>query len=229
MSEQRARLEHWLALQPSLDPALVAAHHSALDAFEAAAGRGEVTEDQLRRLVAIASDKREWLWPSGAEYLAILSENSETVCQAVLEMSRSSKWHVRFHALFCVGIMTPAAVTERLLVAGLSDKSWRVRWRAAVTINAFERRELLPQLAAALARETHPVTRAEMERSVNLLRQGSVVTSFADGSVEVTVRADRGCLIRRHSADQVRELGLDQLIAELEATARVMRPEQIGE
>ena len=179
MTEERIAFEHWISHQPRLlEPELEAAMRAALDAYDAAIESGALTPDQLHILVDAASDKRAQLWPEAAHYLALLSGRFPAIGEVVREMSQSSRWDVRFHALFCLGPATPPEVADLVLRASLGDRAWRVRWRAALLIDALGKRDLLPDLAAALAVETHETTRTEMERHLRLLRDGAIVTEF---------------------------------------------------
>ena len=216
MTEERIAFEHWISHQPlALEPGLEAAMRAALDAYDAAAEKGVLTAAQLRILVDAAGDKRAQVWPSAAQYLSLLSGRFPTIGEAIEEMARSSRWDVRFHALFCLGPTTPPEVADPVLRASLGDRAWKVRWRAALLIDALGKRDLLPDLAAALAVETHETTRTEMERHLLLLRDGAIVTELPNGSRELQVRAEGATVIRDASAAECKDKGLDALIAEL--------------
>src|SRR5258706_6661383 len=98
-----------------------------------------------------------------------------------------------------------AAITHRLLRNGLTDRSARVRWKAAEKIGTFERKELLPQLQAAYASETNSKARAEIEFELRLLRDGYIVEPSTPSGFDVTVRTKNGICSGYVTDDVMRE------------------------
>ena len=64
-------------------------------------------------------------------------------------------------------------------MAGLVDKSARVRWKAADRAEKLEKVELIPELTAAVAAEKDAKTRGTIEHHLLLLRDGYILEMSA--------------------------------------------------
>jgi hypothetical protein len=130
-------------------------------------------------------------------------------------MFESKQSHVRFAALCCLLPNTPGDITHRLLRGGLSDKSSRVRWKAAQMVGDFERKEFLPELEAAFSRETNLKARGEIELHLRLLRDGHIVKPSEPAGFYVTVRVKNGISSGYVTEEAMKEKGVDAVAAEL--------------
>jgi hypothetical protein len=102
-----------------------------------------------------------------------------------------------------------------LLRGGLTDKSSRVRWKAAQKIGDFERKEILPELEAAFSRETDSKARGEIELHLRLLRDGHIVKPRKPSGFDVTVRVKNGIRSGYVTEEAMQEKGVDAVAAEL--------------
>lgn len=185
------------------------------DAYDAAIQSGTLSAEQLQRVVEGASSSRALLWNNATDLLMRLSGRWPAAADAIAAMFGSRQAQVRFAALCSLGRETPAAVTDALLKAGLRDKSSRVRWKAVDRANQFERRNLLPEITAALAAESDEKVRRSMELDLRMLRDGHWVRADAPGWSSVTARLRNGIASRTVSDDEFRAKGLEAILAEL--------------
>ncbi len=162
-----------------------------------------MSAEQLQRVVDGVSSSRALLWNNGIELLMELSGRWPAAADAIAVMFRSPQAHVRFAALCSLGRETPVAVTDALLMAGLRDKSSRVRWKAVDRANQLERRNLLPEITLALAAESDNKTRRSMELDLRMLRDGHWVQPEAPGWTSVTARLRNGIASTMVSDDEL--------------------------
>jgi hypothetical protein len=221
MNTQRSRFETWFERRKGpREPELEATLLAAADAYDAAEASGELPPERLAVIVKAASHERALLWDSATELLGALSTRFPQAAEAVRRMFASPKAQVRFNALCCLRPETSASVVDPLLRAGLADKGANVRRRAAEKAETFDKRDLIPDMAAALSRETNARTRRAIEFHLCLLRDGYQLSPASGSGYDVTVR--RKSLIgttswggRRVSEEEMREKGIDAIAAEL--------------
>jgi hypothetical protein len=185
------------------------------DAYDAALQSGTLSAEQLQRVVGGASSSRALLWNNATNLLMKLSGKWPAAADAIAAMFRNRKSHVRFAALCSLGRETPVAVTDALLRAGFRDKSSRVRWKAVDRANVLERRNLVPDITAALAAESDDKTRRSMEPDLRMLRDGHWVRPESPGWFSVTARRHDGTASRTVSDDELKTRGLEAILAEL--------------
>jgi hypothetical protein len=142
------------------------------DAYDAAVQSGRLSAEQLQRVVEGASDSRGLLWNNATSLLMRLSGKWPAAADAIATMFQSRRAPVRFAALCSLGRETPVGITDVLLKAGFRDKSSRVRWKAVDRANQLERRNLVPEITAALAAESNARARRSMALDLRLLRDG---------------------------------------------------------
>ena len=202
---------------PELEVPLVAA----IDAFDVILSANELAPHQLRPIVDAVSSSRRPLYENASGFMKTLSAKWPEVNAAILAMSRSSKAHVRFNAILCLGNSTPADIIEKVLKSGLLDKSSRVRGKAADWIGRLRRRELVGELAAALSVEHDQKARSTIEFELRLLRDGYILEPEKDGGYRVTVHTDNGG-VRSDPVDEVslRTRGIDAIASELRRPAK---------
>lgn len=155
------------------------------------------------------------LWNNATDLLMKLSGRWPAAADAIATMFSSTQAHVRFAALCSLGSQTPVAVTDTLLKAGLRDKSSRVRWKAADRADRLERRNLVPEITAALAVESDDKARRSIELDLRMLRDGYWVKPESPGRSAVTARRYNGIASRTVTDDELRDKGLEAILAEL--------------
>jgi hypothetical protein len=185
------------------------------DAYDAAMQDGMLSAEQLQRVVDGASDPRALLWNNATDLLMKLSGKWPAAADAIATMFRSGKAHVRFAALCSLGRETPVDVTDALMKAGLMDKSSRVRWKAVDRANTLERRNLVPEITAALAAESDDKARGSMELDLRMLRDGHWVRPESPGRTSVMARLHNGIASKTVDDDELKSKGLEAILAEL--------------
>jgi len=188
---------------------------AAADAYDAAIRDGKLSAEQLQCIVEGASSPRALLRNNATELLTKLSGRWPEAADAISNMFCSRQSHIRFAALCSLGRETPADVTDALLRAGLCDKSSRVRWKAADRANHLERRNLVPEINAALNAESDGKARRAMELDLRMLRDGYWVKPASPGRTSVTARLHNGIASRTVSNVELRAKGLESILAEL--------------
>lgn len=187
------------------------------DAFDDAMQSGTLSCEQLQRVVEGASDSRGLLWNNATDLLMKLSGKWPAAADAIAAMFQSPKANIRFAALCSLGRDTPVAVTDALLKAGLSDRSARVRWKAVDRADTLERRNLVPEITAALAVESDDKARRSMELDLRMLRDGHWVRPESPQRIRVTARLHNGIASKTVSEDELQTKGLEAILAELRA------------
>ncbi len=218
MGKQRERYEAWFARWRGIRTAEEeAAVFAFADAYDAAVESGKLSSEHLMTVVNAASSPRALLWMNSTELLGDLAVRWEAAAQAVAEMFTSRQSHIRFAALCCLLPMTSIEVADSLLRSGLTDKSSRVRWKAAQKIGIFERKKMLPELESAFLRETNAKARAETELNLRLLRDGYIVKPNASSGFDVTVRIKNGISSSYVTEETMHSKGIDVIVADLRA------------
>lgn len=156
--EQGARNAH-------VDPILLAA----ADAYDAAEAQGSPSLEQLQIIVDAASHPLARIWMDGIRILMRASGWWDEAAQAILIMSKNSKTQVRFNAICVLGPKTPDAILDTVLKAGLTDRSTRVRWKAADRAASLRQFHLEPEIEAALAAEQNTKTRHSIAHDLQRL------------------------------------------------------------
>ena len=214
---QRQRFLAWFktcgGLRNPADEAVILEFAAAIDE---AIETGTLTDQQLACVVRAVRCPTISVWGSATELLMSLSGKFPAASQALEELSRDRKSQVRFAALCALGPKTPSKVTDEMIRRGLQDKSFRVRWKAAEQANYLLRRDLVPEMEAALAAETHETALGDIELSLRMLRDGHWLEKEQDGSWQLTVRLPRGGITCRGvSADELRTAGLPALVEQM--------------
>jgi hypothetical protein len=102
-----------------------------------------------------------------------------------------------------------------MLQRGLTDKSARVRWKAADRADWLERRDLLPDLERALTAEKNAKTRRTLEYHQRMLRDGYIAEDRPGGRISIWVRTSDGTSGHDIDAATVKEKGIVAVVAEL--------------
>ena len=219
MGAERERYEAWLKTWRGVRTAEEEAEVLAVaDAYDAAMERHDLSSERLKVIVDAASSRRSLLWQNATGMLARLAVRWRIAADAVRYMFQDRQSHVRFAALCCVTLQMPSEIIEDLLRRGLTDKSSRVRWKAAQRIGEFNKTDLLPELEATFASETNAKARPEIELELLLLRDGYIVSPSTPSRFEVCVRTSHGIRGRFVSAAEMNQKGLATIVAELRDT-----------
>jgi len=121
------------------------------DAYDAIVGGGTLSAEQLQLIVAGASSPQALIWCGTTDLLRKLSGDWPEAAAAILKLSKHRQSHVRFAAICSLGKNTPTSIIDAVLKAGISDRSSRIRWKAAQEAADLERVNLVPEITAARA------------------------------------------------------------------------------
>ena len=189
------------------------------EAYDAVRRDGKLSPKRLQAIVDGVSNKKMIVWANASDLLQLLSYDYTDAAEAILEMSKSRHGHVRFSALCSLGKETSPDVVDAVIRLGLADQSSRVRWKAADRARYLGRKNLVPEIAAALNAERHAKTRDSVDLSLKLLRDGYTVEEQKDGTFFLTVSCRGGFCCRYVGAQEMKSRGV-------EAIARAMREER---
>jgi hypothetical protein len=216
-SNECARLKPWIDDYLRIRaPELVEPFIKALSSYDTVQNSGRLLPENLESIVTAASSSRRPLLEGITDYLGFLSRDWPEARESILEMSRSKYSHVRFNAILCLWKETPAEIINEVLKRSLSDKSARVRGKAADWMGRLRYRYLLPELGMALTAEKSQGTREAMQFEFSLLSDGYILTSMADGQLSLTVHTDNGgCRSAYFDKEKLDKTGVEALAADL--------------
>ena len=178
-------------------------------------GYQRISAEQLQVIVGAVSSPRARTWENCCTLLMWASEHWPEAADAILEMMRSQKAHVRFAALCSLGSKTPQVVVDQALRNGLADRSSRVRWKAADQANALSCRHLIPDITTALSSEKNPQTKSSIAFSLGFLRDGYVIKPVENGKFSIAVRLRTGGTGVTVTATELETKGIDLIVSEV--------------
>ena len=211
---KRAKYKEWLdhGYTGPRNAADNAALLNVASAYDAVRRDRKLTPKRLQTIVNGASNKKMIVWANSSDLLELLSYEYREAAVAILEMSKSRHGHVRFSALCSLGRKTPPDIVDAVIRSGLTDKSSRVRWKAADKAHSLRRKNLVPDITSALQREPNDKTRSTIEFELKLLRDGYILEQEADGRYDLVVSYDGGIKCRSVSAKEMKAQGIDSIV-----------------
>lgn len=152
----RPNLDSWIESYlrkrfPELERPLL----DAVNAYDEMDSRLIVDDVRLKPLLEAASSSRTPLYENATQLLGDLTVAHEAARQAVIKMASNPSAQVRFNAILCVDESAPRAFALDVVRNGLHDRSARVREKAADWAYRCSLHELVPELAAALGKESN--------------------------------------------------------------------------
>lgn len=185
-------------------------------AYDRAQQTGELTETDIATIVDAAGQARLLVAMNATELLQSLSLRwPAAATRAIVDLFASTKAHARFAALCSTTEHTEPEVLRTILQRGLTDKSSRVRWKAADRAERLERRDLLSDLQQAIAAEKSAKTRQTLQYSHEMLRDGYIVKDAVNGRVMIWLRTPRGSSGHEVDVAAIKEKGIASVVAEL--------------
>ena len=199
--------ESWIRdhLQPRY-PELVLAYLDAIDIYDKAASDGLLPDASLHRLLMHAQSRRTPLGENAAVLLGQLYEQHPAVGGAIRTLANGRKLHERINALVALSSCVCGPLHVELLASALEDTSAKVRTLAADKIVQFRLRELVPELVAAIERESDPATKEELQTCSQWLLRGFAVRTEGD-RVWVSCLTSTGTVGKHFAAAEFETLG----------------------
>jgi hypothetical protein len=149
------------------DPDLVA---PMLEVMNAVQSRTLPSALALEATTRAVSNSREGVYDIGTEVLGALADYDQRALQVIATLARSQDARVRHNAIICLTDETPLEAELEVIRITLSDRSSRVRRKAADWASHLHLQQLLPDLRSALIRETHQEAREVVAWAVNALQ-----------------------------------------------------------
>jgi hypothetical protein len=227
MGTQREHYEQWFASRRGpRNAADEGAALQAADAYDAMERAGMLSRPQLDVLVAAAGNPHRLVWNCAVDLLKKILHRWPEVADTIGAMMNDRSATARFSAMCCVKAFMPAPLAERMIRAGLSDKSGQVRWKAAEAANRLGRTDLLPLLERAVAAEKSGRTRDSLEHSLRMLRDGYILDPMGDGTYTLWIDTPQGSVGKSVTEEELKSKGISCLIVDYrDAEAGHMPPQ----
>jgi hypothetical protein len=210
------RLEVWIqeSLRPC-HPNLEQPLRAAIQAFDTIQERKRISPELLDVIVDAASSSSIPLYETVTGLLSELTGLFVEAQDALLAMANHSCRQVRFNAILCIGESTPRSLSVQILRQGLYDRSAKVRVKAADCIGRMRLRELIPDLEEASRVETNAKAKATMEFELKLLLDGYILERNSDSTLDLTVRIKGGIVGRPVSELELKQRGIEAIVADM--------------
>ncbi|TGL19786.1 hypothetical protein EHQ47_16955 [Leptospira bourretii] len=212
------RIKSWIEeyLIPKY-PELVQPMIDAYDAFDHYRYGGYKDHELLEKITLVATSHRGPLYENGTDLLAHLTQFSEKACEKVIEMSKSSKSHVRFNSILSVDKDSPLDLKLNLFKIVLNDKSKRVKSKAWDWIERIKFKEILPDMYNSLINEKDEELKKSGLFSYYLLKDGFYLREGSSSeSKELTVVIKSGLSSRTLTLDECKSPILEKIIKEIQ-------------
>jgi hypothetical protein len=201
---------------------------AALDAFDRIENAAMISEDDLAPIIEASSCRFVRVWEIGVDLLYRLARQNEVARNGILKMFRDRKAAIRFQAIVMLGWanLSPP-FTKSLIRLGLRDKSHQVRSKLAEVACRHGFADLIPDLEASLATETHSGARESLEFCLALLRDGYLLQRIGGKLTGLWVKGERNlgwCISVPITEDDLRAGKLDEIIA----SARSIGTQSLG-
>ena len=144
----------------------------------------------------------EYVWSTAYDFLKQLVEHDRRFDAIVLDALHDPRWHTRFNVVAGCDDLPPD-LRDRILEAGLADRSRRVRIKAADVISRTDLKAYRSALEHLLVGERDPDVARQYTFTLDFLRDGFHVEERGEGRVWLWVRTSEGTRGVHVSADQV--------------------------
>jgi hypothetical protein len=214
LSVLRPQLEEYLGVRR---PDLVG---SLSRAFEILEGGGRIEGTLLLEVVEAASDSHEAVSTFGAVLLGKAAEAEVAAQLSILEMLSSRLAGVRFNAILCLTENTPTSIALRVLSLALRDKSPKIRAKAAERASQLKLKAIQTELLKAVSHEKNRHAKEVMSAELGMLRDGYYLVPSDSGPMYLTVEIDGSREMHLVQDSQIRESGIERIVATLLAARR---------
>lgn len=174
---------------------------------------GELDDGILRCVVEAASDESASVYEIGTSVLGYLAARFQPATDAVELMSRAKLAHVRHNAVLCLSNYIPEDMAIAILRVALTDRSARVRRKAADWSGRLRMHAIVPDLEAAASverdNETHKVIRFEAA----ILKNGYFLHADTEGGNFITVDTGRSRFTRSIEKSALQGLTPEEVFA----------------
>ncbi len=126
---------------------------------------------ELAVLAAGLRHTHQYVWSTAYDFLKQLIEHDRRIDAMVLEALHDARWHPRFNVVAGCDDL-PADLRDRVLEAGLADRSRRVRMKAADVISRTDLKGYVPVLEKLLAGERDADVARQYAFTLDFLRDG---------------------------------------------------------
>jgi hypothetical protein len=165
--------------------------------------------------VNAASSPRGLVWNQGVDLLCATMRRWPQTSVAIADMLKSRRANVLFNAICCITDAMPKETAMQMIIDGLSDKSGRVRGKAAQTAQDLTIVDAVPHIEKALEREQDKKVRKSIEFPLALLRDGYQVRQHGT-EYTIAVPVSHGISSKFVSKEDLTPDGIARVIRELQ-------------
>ncbi|HWE92746.1 MAG TPA: hypothetical protein VG269_02125 [Tepidisphaeraceae bacterium] len=215
MGAQRDQYERWFANRRGpRNAADEAAALKAADAYDVMVSQGSPSNPKLDTLVVTAANPHRLVWNCAVDLLCKCLQRWPNVADTIGAMMNDRSSTARFSAMCCLKAYMPEHTADRMIRAGLSDKSGQVRWKAGEAANRLKRVEFVPALARCVAAEKPGRARRSLEHSLQMLRDGYILNPMSDGTYSLWIDTAQGSAGKSVTDEEMRSKGIEALVSE---------------
>ena len=188
--------------------------------FQQAIENGQIGSRDLLRLEEFCNEKSSMLRDWAASVLGSLSDTCPSAAELLLKLVKSGRAEVAISAVAALHDLENNNLKLRVVSSGLKHRSKNVRELAACKAQRFRLYALLGELEATMADVKDENHRKNLNFSFALLRDGHLIEYLESGAVNITVAGPRSVVGETFSAESVKEMGLQSVIAKLKSSAK---------
>jgi hypothetical protein len=182
----------WLQSHPRIKDAERRVIFAAMDCFEALKGKKDVARNQLEPVLAATRCPRPAAWEIGGRLLAALGEKHPAAQEAFRELMASRKADERFQAVLSLSGRLPGSLLQDLLGQALTDRSKRIRSRAAYMSDVLQLREMVPGMLRQAEVERDADVKRDLEFHAAMIQDGYMVESKEGDGLTLHIRLRDG-------------------------------------
>ncbi len=207
-------------------PECEADFRKAWDAFLRCLENRTVDGEDLAIIVDAAKSKRAILWNNAVGWLRQLVADQVNVQNEVRKMASDRISQVRFSGMCSVGMRSPRQFQLDVLLAGINDRSSRVRWITINSLSIYGISEAIPLIIERRAVEKNAKVNRVIDFELPLLMHGFLAEPVS-GGIKLSVRGFGVVVSRIVPQKEVDSRGLTALVKQqqekLEKEAIVLR------
>lgn len=211
MVTHRESAKRWLTevIEPRC-PELLPPIHAVMDAADRIEEQRCVTEADLDAILFGIRSSRLPLYEYTSNVVSRLTADFEEVRAVLVELSEDKSAQVRFNTILCLGKESPPALAEQIVRKGFTDRSTKVRTKAADWMLRLRLKSLVPDLEEAILHESNAKVRSAMEFTLGLVRDKYLLRPSHDG-YDLIIQSE-GILSRSITQQQLDDEGIEAIV-----------------
>ncbi len=191
---------------------------NALEAFECLITRESIQAEDLAPILRAAQDTSTLVADFGIVRLMELAEKHNIVLDTLRELFASTKLKDRFVVIASLRCALPRDFLLEMVSKGLTDRSGKIRWKAAQVCGGLGLKELLPLMESRLSVEKNSDASYELKCSTGILKEGYYLHHTKEGHLWLTVKKTSGQIVTRGlKREQIDKEGLAAIVERMKS------------